>query len=137
MFGVGLQDHLVAVQGNRDVVRVRRKVGEREQEIALRLENNSALLQELIEGVAAHDALRNRRTHQVTASGLVADLEREVVGRDLSILSRRNITASAQNSHQLKPGIGLHDEGRGRGGACSDGRGDDVDEREGIGVVHK
>ena len=120
MFGVGLQDHLVAVQGNRDVVRVRREVGEREQEIALRLENNSALLQELVEGIAAQNALRHRGTHQVTASGLVADLEREAVGADQRVLGRRSSTTSAQNSHQLKPRIGLHDEGRGRGRACSD-----------------
>ncbi len=134
-----LEDDLIAVQGQRDVVGIGGQIREREEQIRLRLENDAALFQELLEGVAAKHTLRHRGTHQIPASGLIADRDREAVGVLEAVLSRRIETTSAHDPHQLKPGVGLHDQGRGTGRAhgSTEGGGDDVDEREGIGVVHK
>lgn len=134
-----LEDDLVPVQGQRDVVGSGGQIREREEQVGLRLENDAALFQELLEGVAAQHTLRHRGTHQIPARGLIADRDREAVGVLEAVLSRRIDATSAHDPHQLKPGVGLHDQGRGTGRAhgSTEGGGDDVDEREGIGVVHK
>ena len=137
--GLVLQDDLVAVQGQRDAVSHSSQVGEREEQVRLRLENDATLFEELLEGVATQNALRHRSRHQITARGLIADRNREAVGILEAVLSGRISAAGSEDSHQLKPGVGLHDEGRGTGRTNSTtkaGR-DDVDERDGIGVVHK
>ena len=81
----------------------------------------------------------------VTASGLVADGASER-RRSLSVHIRENGASncfcgrsSPHDSHQLKPRIGLHDEGRGNGRTNSTSKvsRDDVNERTGICVVHK
>ena len=134
-----LQDDLVPVQGQRDAVSRSSQVGEREEQVRLRLENDAALFQELLEGVAAQHTLRHRGTHQIPARGLIADRDREAVGVLEAVLSGGIDAARAHDPHQLKPGIGLHDQGGGNGCTNSStkaGR-DDVDEGEGIGVVHK
>ena len=127
------------MQGQRDVVGIAGQIGKREQQIALWLKNDATLFEELLEGITAQNALRHRSRHQITACGLIADGAGEVVGIRLRILGGGSSAARTKDPHQLKPGIGLHDESRGTG--CTDrstqaGR-DDVDEREGIGVVHK
>lgn len=127
------------MQGQRDVVRCSSQIGEREEQVALGFKDDPALLEELLEGVAAQNALRHRSRHQIATSGLITDADGEVVGVLEAVFSGGSSAAGSHDSHQLKPGIGLHDEGRGTGGTNSStkaGR-DDVDEREGIGVVHK
>jgi len=127
------------VQGQRDVVAQTSQVHEREEQIALRLENNSTLLEELVEAVAAQNTLRHRTTHQIASSGLIADRDREAVGILQAVLSGGGIAAGPKNRHHFKPRVGLHNEGRGNGRTHSTtkaGR-DDVDEGEGIGIVHK
>ena len=127
------------MQGQRDAVRCGGQISEREEQVALGLEDDSALFQELLEGVAAQNSLWHRSRHQITAGGLITDRDREVVGVLKAVLSGGSIAAGSKDPHQLKPRIGLHDEGRGNGRAdrsIQAGR-DDVDERKGIGVVHK
>jgi len=136
---IDLEDNLVAVQGQRDAVSRSSQVGERKEQVRLRLENDAALFEELLEGVAAQHPLRHRSRHQIPACGLIADRDREAVGILQAVLSGGGSAAGSEDPHQLKPRIGLHDEGRGTGRTHSStkaGR-DDVDEREGIGVVHK
>ena len=112
---VDLEDDLVPVQGQRDVVGYICQVREREQQIALRLKDDPTLFQELLECIAAHNALRHRSGHQIAASGLVADRDRERIGIEQRILGVGSSTAGSHDSHQLKPRIGLHDEGGGKG----------------------
>ena len=127
------------MQGQRDAVSRSGQVGEREEQVALRFKDDPALFEELLEGVAAQNALRHRSRHQIATSGLITDTDGEAVGVLEAVFSGGSSTAGSHDSHQFKPGIGLHDEGRGNGCTNSStkaGR-DDVDEREGIGVVHK
>ncbi len=127
------------MQGQRDVVRCGGQIGEREEQVRLGFEDDATLFEELLEGVATQNSLWHRSRHQITAGGLIADRDREVVGILQAIFSGGSSAAGAKDPHQLKPGIGLHDEGRGTGRAdrsTQAGR-DDVDEWKGIGVVHK
>ena len=127
------------MQGQRDVVGIAGQIGEREEQVALRLKDDAALFEELLEGITAQNTLRHRSRHQIPARGLIADRDREAVGILQAVLGGGILTTGSHDSHQFKPGIGLHDEGRGNGCANSTtkaGR-DDVDEWEGICVVHK
>ena len=120
------------MQGQRDAVGRSSQVGEREEQVRLRLENDAALFKELLEGVAAQNALRHRSRHQIATSGLITDADGEAVGVLEAVFSGGSSAAGSHDSHQLKPRIGLHDEGRGNGCTNSStkaGR-DDVDERK-------
>ena len=126
------------MQCKRDAVSRSSQVGEREEQVRLGLENDPALLEELAERIAAQYPLRDRGRHQIASSGLVADGAGEAVRVRQRILSVGSSAARTKDPHQFKPGIGLHDKGRGSGSTDSStkaGR-DDVDERKGIGVVH-
>ena len=126
------------MQCKRDAVSRSSQVGEREEQVALRFKDDPALLEELAERIAAQYPLGNRGRHQIAASGLVADGAGEVVRVRQRVLGGGSSASGSKDSHQLKPRIGLHDEGRGSGSTNSStkaGR-DDVNERKGIGVVH-
>lgn len=134
-----LEDDLVPVQGQRDVVRRSGQIREREQQVRLGLKDDAALFEELLEGIAAQDALGHRSGHQIPARGLIADRDREAVGILEALLGGDSVLAtSAEDPHQFKPGVGLHDQGRGTGRThgSTEGGGDDVDEGEGVRVVH-
>ena len=120
------------MQGQRDVVGSSSQIGEREEQIALRLKHDPTLFEELLEGVTAQNALRHRSRHQITASGLIADRDREAVGILKTVLSGRSDTTRTKDPHQFKPGIGLHDESRGTSSTDrrTQGGRDDVDEGE-------
>ena len=136
---VDLEDNFVPVQGQRDAVSRSSQVGEREEQVRLGLENDPALLEELAECIAAQYPLRDRGRHQIAAGGLIADGAGEAVRVRQRILGGGSGASRTKDPHQLKPGIGLHDKGRGTGGTDSStqaGR-DDVYERKGVGVIHK
>ena len=136
---VDLEDNFVPVQGQRDAVSRSSQVGEREEQVALGLKDDPALFQELAKRITAQNALRHRGRHQIAAGGLVADGASEAIRVRQRILGGGDSASRTKDPHQLKPGIGLHDEGRGTGSTDSStqGRSDDVDERKGIGVIHK
>ena len=129
---VDLEDNLIPVQGQRDAVGRSSQVGEREEQVALRFKDDPALLEELAERIAAQYPLGNRGRHQIAAGGLVADGAGEAVGVRQRILGVGSSATRTKDPHQLKPRIGLHDEGRGSGSTDSStqGRSDDVNERK-------